>query len=164
MVLDGVYRCGADGLPTFIEATSLTDDELHALLQDSYHPPCEGAHAPGRTDRGDGADLPGRAGCRRCPCEVEIAQAGPGRISWARLLKRVFDIDMQHCPNCGLASSRSSRHAPASGKSHAGRGATFLALSEYLNYGTFGFLGCRRKQSLLSDCSWPVAAVGEPRV
>ncbi len=20
---------------------------------------------------------------------------------WARLLKRVFDIDMQHCPNCG---------------------------------------------------------------
>jgi hypothetical protein len=23
------------------------------------------------------------------------------RISWARLLKRVFDIDMQHCPNCG---------------------------------------------------------------
>jgi hypothetical protein len=25
----------------------------------------------------------------------------PGRICWARLLKRVFDIDMQHCPNCG---------------------------------------------------------------
>ena len=23
------------------------------------------------------------------------------RISWARLLKRVFDIDLQHCPNCG---------------------------------------------------------------
>lgn len=34
------------------------------------------------------------------PCEVEIAQARPGRISRARLLKRVFDIDMQHCPNC----------------------------------------------------------------
>ena len=25
----------------------------------------------------------------------------PGRIRWARLLNRVFDIDMQHCPNCG---------------------------------------------------------------
>jgi hypothetical protein len=25
----------------------------------------------------------------------------PHRIGWARLLKRVFDIDMQHCPNCG---------------------------------------------------------------
>ena len=34
-------------------------------------------------------------------CEVEAAQARPERISWARLLKRVFDIDMQHCPNCG---------------------------------------------------------------
>ncbi len=34
-------------------------------------------------------------------CEIESAQARPGRISWARLLKRVFDIDMQHCPNCG---------------------------------------------------------------
>jgi len=27
--------------------------------------------------------------------------AGSHRISWARLLKRVFDIDMQHGPNCG---------------------------------------------------------------
>ncbi len=34
-------------------------------------------------------------------CEVETAQARPHRIGWARLLKRVFDIDMQHCPNCG---------------------------------------------------------------
>ena len=34
-------------------------------------------------------------------CEIDPARARPGRISWARLLKRVFDIDMQHCPNCG---------------------------------------------------------------
>jgi hypothetical protein len=34
-------------------------------------------------------------------CEVETAQARPNRISWARLLKRVFDIDMDQCPNCG---------------------------------------------------------------
>ena len=34
-------------------------------------------------------------------CEVEHARALPGRISWARLLKSVFDIDMHHCPNCG---------------------------------------------------------------
>ncbi|MCE2692604.1 MAG: transposase, partial [Rubrivivax sp.] len=34
-------------------------------------------------------------------CEVETVLARPHRISWARLLKRVFDIDMQHCPNCG---------------------------------------------------------------
>ena len=34
-------------------------------------------------------------------CEVQTVQARPHRISWARLLKRVFDIDKRHCPNCG---------------------------------------------------------------
>jgi hypothetical protein len=34
--------------------------------------------------------------------EVEPFQARPQRISCARLLKRVFDIDMQHCPNCSV--------------------------------------------------------------
>jgi hypothetical protein len=37
-------------------------------------------------------------------CEVETAEAQPHRISWARLLKRVFGIDMPHCPNCGGGS------------------------------------------------------------
>jgi hypothetical protein len=23
------------------------------------------------------------------------------RLSWAELLKRVFDLDLEHCPNCG---------------------------------------------------------------
>ncbi len=22
-------------------------------------------------------------------------------MSWAKLLKRVFEIDLEHCPNCG---------------------------------------------------------------
>ena len=30
--LDGVYRSGADGVPTFVEAGAPSDDELHALL------------------------------------------------------------------------------------------------------------------------------------
>jgi hypothetical protein len=33
LVLDGVDRCGAAGLPVFVEAGAPTDDELHALLQ-----------------------------------------------------------------------------------------------------------------------------------
>jgi hypothetical protein len=33
--------------------------------------------------------------------ESELVQARPHRTSWARLLGRVFDIDMQHRPNCG---------------------------------------------------------------
>jgi hypothetical protein len=32
LVLDGVYRCEADGRPSFVEAGEPTDDELHALL------------------------------------------------------------------------------------------------------------------------------------
>jgi hypothetical protein len=42
-------------------------------------------------------------------CEVEPVQARPHRISWARLLERAFDIDMQHCPTAAAASSRSLR-------------------------------------------------------
>jgi hypothetical protein len=34
LLLDGVYRCGADGVPEFVEVGSPTDDEeVHALLQ-----------------------------------------------------------------------------------------------------------------------------------
>ena len=33
--------------------------------------------------------------------EPGCAHGRPARISWARLLKRVFQIDLEHCPNCG---------------------------------------------------------------
>jgi len=34
-------------------------------------------------------------------CEASCAHHRPLRLSWAKLLKRVFEIDMDHCPNCG---------------------------------------------------------------
>jgi len=34
-------------------------------------------------------------------CEATCAHHRPVRLSWAKLLKRVFKIDMAHCPNCG---------------------------------------------------------------
>ena len=34
-------------------------------------------------------------------CETSCAHHRPVRLSWAKLLKRVFEIDMEHCPNCG---------------------------------------------------------------
>ena len=34
-------------------------------------------------------------------CEAGCAHHRPVRLSWAKLLKRVFEIDMEHCPNCG---------------------------------------------------------------
>ena len=35
--------------------------------------------------------------------ETTLAPSAPARIRWAQLLKRVFDIDLEHCPNCGGA-------------------------------------------------------------
>jgi hypothetical protein len=38
------------------------------------------------------------------------------RMSWARLLKRVFDIDVEHCPNCGGALNIIAAPSPGSGQ------------------------------------------------
>jgi hypothetical protein len=37
------------------------------------------------------------------PTDHASAQGDAPRMSWARLLKQVFDIDIEHCPNCGGA-------------------------------------------------------------
>jgi hypothetical protein len=34
-------------------------------------------------------------------CEANCAHYRLVRRSWAKLLKRVFDLDLKHCPNCG---------------------------------------------------------------
>ena len=34
-------------------------------------------------------------------CDATCAHHRPVRLSWARLLKRVFDLNLEHCPNCG---------------------------------------------------------------
>ena len=34
-------------------------------------------------------------------CEANCAHHRAVRLSWAKLLKRVLEIDMRHCPNCG---------------------------------------------------------------
>ena len=38
---------------------------------------------------------------RRPPSARRTVRHRPVRLSWAKLLKRVFEIDMEHCPNCG---------------------------------------------------------------
>jgi len=32
---------------------------------------------------------------------AHYARSAPARMGWARLLKRVFAIDLEHCPRCG---------------------------------------------------------------
>ena len=34
-------------------------------------------------------------------CEANCVHRRTARMSWARLLKRVFEIVLEHCPNCG---------------------------------------------------------------
>ena len=34
-------------------------------------------------------------------CEAICAHHRPVRLSWAQLLKRVFELDLEHCPHCG---------------------------------------------------------------
>lgn len=34
-------------------------------------------------------------------CEPCCACGRSVRMSWTRLLKRIFEIELEHCPNCG---------------------------------------------------------------
>ena len=33
-------------------------------------------------------------------CDAPCVHHRPVRLSWSKLLKRVFEIDLEHCPNC----------------------------------------------------------------
>ncbi|MBM3739343.1 MAG: IS91 family transposase [Acidobacteria bacterium] len=48
------------------------------------------------------AVVPGPARSTSVPSD-EQAHGAPARMGWARLLKRVFDLDLEHCPQCGGA-------------------------------------------------------------
>jgi hypothetical protein len=75
-------------------------------------------------------------------CKVETVQVRPHRISWVRLLKRVFGIDMHHWPNCGAGKLKIiaanlerpviekilTQSAPATGSSRARQRTHQLAL------------------------------------
>jgi hypothetical protein len=67
------------------------------------------------------------------PCAVESAQARPGRISWAQLLKRIFDIDaalselrrrraQDHRGHPGAAGDPQDPGAPGAGSAAAAQG------------------------------------------
>jgi hypothetical protein len=68
-------------------------------------------------------------------CEANCAHHRAVRLSWAKLLKRVFDLDLQHCPNCGgdlriiaailepPAGDREDPHAPGIAGACAASGA-----------------------------------------
>ena len=62
-----------------------------------------GVLAPNASLRG--ALVPGPAQDTRVP-SGEHAQGAPARMGWARLLKRVFDLDLEHCPQSTYKSGK----------------------------------------------------------
>ena len=44
---------------------------------------------------------PAAQAAKPAECGAGCAHHRPVRLSWARLLKRVFQLDLEHCPNCG---------------------------------------------------------------
>ncbi len=63
-----------------------------------------GTHCEG-TGAGGAAGIPPQDQAKEAAvadqCELETVRARPQRLSWARLLKRAFDMNTQHRPNCG---------------------------------------------------------------
>ena len=45
--------------------------------------------------------VPAAQEAKPAECETNCAHHRPVRLSWGKLLKRVFDLDLDHCPNCG---------------------------------------------------------------
>ena len=65
---------------------------LH-LISNSPFPWCAGAQREAASVKSS------QSGQSEPRARIPHAQGAPPRMSWARLLKRVFDIE--HCPNCG---------------------------------------------------------------
>ena len=76
----------ASGLPALVPRTSLHLIRFHGVLAPNAG--LRAAVVPGPPEK------PGEpAG--------EHAHGVRARMGWARLLKRVFELDLQHCPQCG---------------------------------------------------------------
>ena len=68
--------------------SSITSAELRALVVPQEVPQAPEPAAPAQE-------------AEPAQCEANCAHHRPVRLSWAKLLKRVFDLDLEHCPNCG---------------------------------------------------------------
>lgn len=73
---------------------------LHAAVRIRFH----GVLAPNAKLRAMGVPQvlePCAQEAKLAECEASCVHHRPVGLSWARLLKRVFELDLEHCPNCG---------------------------------------------------------------
>ena len=77
-----------------------------------------GVLAPNAKLRSKIVPTPAERATTEPPTDHAQGQGETPRLSWARLLKRVFDIDIEHCPNCGgslkIIAAPSTRSGQAS--------------------------------------------------
>jgi Putative transposase len=95
----GVKRSEADtGAVTLIQrfgSAANLNIHLHCLVLDGIY---LGVLAPNANLRSEIVPCPTENTSEH---EADHAHCTPARISWARLLKRVFDVNIEHCPQCG---------------------------------------------------------------
>ena len=85
LVLDGVYRHKAEGTPEFVEVPAPTDEALQEVLHKIINRtvvPQEPVHAAQAAPAAE--------------CEANCEHHRPARMGWAKLLRRVFDPDLEH--------------------------------------------------------------------
>ena len=115
LVLDGVCRRSSDGAPVFVEVpgtTPLVMSPLAFMQRLAARVPrprlhlirSQGVLAPNAKLRAlvvPQEPEPPAPGAPPVECEASCSHHRPVRLSWAKLLKRVFEIDIEHGPNCG---------------------------------------------------------------
>jgi hypothetical protein len=96
-----VYRHGGEGGPVFVAVPAPTDEDVQALRRK-----INGRILKLLTRRG--ALVEQQVSIYTADDDGDSETAAPDcphrgalRIGWARLLKRVFEIDLEHRPNCG---------------------------------------------------------------
>ena len=118
LVLDGVYHTGTEGAPVFRTAPAITNEKLQALLDKiirrilrlltrlghlieeegkTHRDVAARIHATARSP--GAAPTPASDTLSRGDCAH--AHGARVRMTWARLLKRVFDLDLERCERCG---------------------------------------------------------------
>jgi hypothetical protein len=113
LVLDGVYRCGADAKPAFVEADAPIDDEVHAQLQTLI------ARLMKMLTRGacwsrTWVSPAGRAGCRRRGGARTAAAAGRSH----HLPHRLWAVGRAEGVDLARRDAARDRSAPAPVRRH----------------------------------------------
>ena len=101
-MLDGVYRTGVDGTPEFVDVPAPTDEALQAVLHKIITRTMKRLTRRGMLVEEEGSThmAEGDSDADEVLASTRHKQSVRTVCVRARLIKRVFEIDMEQCPNC----------------------------------------------------------------